>query len=131
MKYVYPAVFTKEESGLFSIDFPDVKNCFTGGQDIDDGYKMAEDVLCFTLYEMEREGKALPQSTDPLNMAVSENSFIALIGCDTEAYRRTEKSRSVKKTLTIPEWLDEMAVNANLNFSRVLQEGLKKELHIL
>jgi post-segregation antitoxin (ccd killing protein) len=41
-----------------------------------------------------------------------------------------EKSRSVKKTLTIPQWLDEMAASANLNFSHVLQEGLKKELHI-
>ena len=56
------------------------------------------------------------------------DEFVSLIRCDTEFYRRFYKSKAVKKTLSIPEWLNEEAAKAGLNFSQVLQEGLKERL---
>jgi len=59
-----------------------------------------------------------------------ERGFVAMITCDTDAYRVREKGKSVKKTLTVPQWLAEMASGAGINFSRTLQEALKRELGI-
>ena len=48
-RYCYPAVFTLEEQGVFSIVFPDLEGCYTCGDDLTDGIMMAEDVLAFTM----------------------------------------------------------------------------------
>lgn len=58
-KYVYPAVFTEEDSG-YSINFPDLPNCFTSGETLGEAIEMAGDILCLTLYEMEQAGTAIP-----------------------------------------------------------------------
>jgi predicted RNase H-like HicB family nuclease len=130
MKYVYPAVFEREKNGLYSIFFPDLEGCYTSGSDIADGCKMAEDVLCYCLYDIEREGKTPPVPGIPDTISTAPGAFIAMISCDTMAYRRKERSKYVKKTLSLPQWLDEMASGAGINFSHVLQEGLKRELNI-
>jgi predicted RNase H-like HicB family nuclease len=56
-KYVYPAIFTKEKDGGYSVCFPDVESCYTDGDDMADALEMAEDVLCLMLYDMERDKK--------------------------------------------------------------------------
>ncbi|MEG1441709.1 MAG: type II toxin-antitoxin system HicB family antitoxin, partial [Oscillospiraceae bacterium] len=66
-KYVFPAVFEKEDVG-FSIYFPDLETCFTQGNDLEDGLNMANDVLCMTLYDMEVEGAEIPKPTDPMTI---------------------------------------------------------------
>ena len=43
--YIYPAIFTPEKEGGYYIHFPDIDNCFTCGDDIEDGMLMAEDAL--------------------------------------------------------------------------------------
>ena len=63
-KYVYPAILTPEENGQYSVIFPDIKNCYTGGDDMADALEMAEDVLCLTLYGMEKDGKKIPPPSD-------------------------------------------------------------------
>jgi predicted RNase H-like HicB family nuclease len=130
MKYVYPAIFAQEESGLYAISFPDLEGCYTSGSDMIDGYRMAEDVLCYCLYDIEREGGAAPAPSNPAAITPQGPGFVAMVACDTNTYRMTARKKSVKKTLSVPQWLDEMAVGAGLNFSHVLQEGLKKELNI-
>jgi predicted RNase H-like HicB family nuclease len=130
MKYAYPAVFEQEERGLFAISFPDLESCYTSGQNLVDGCTMAEDVLCYCLYDLEREGKSAPTPSLPSSLEVSPNGFAAMISCDTDVYRAREKAKAVKKTLTVPQWLDEAAVSAGVNFSRVLQDGLKRELNL-
>ena len=64
------------------------------------------------------------------NIAKKENEFVSLIMCDTVEYQRMHNKRAVKKTLTIPEWLNEAASVASLNFSQVLQEALLKKLNL-
>jgi len=95
-----------------------------------DALDMAEDVLCLMLYDMEKSGKAIPAPSDSKKIKVDKNSVVSLVRCDTEAYKRFYENKSVKKTLTVPMWLNERAEHANINFSGVLQEALKTQLHI-
>ena len=54
MKYAYPAIFTPEEDGGFSVVFPDLESCYTCGDNMADALIMAEDVLALTLYGYEK-----------------------------------------------------------------------------
>lgn len=128
-KYIYPAVFEKE-GDQYSISFPDLPNCFTQGGDLQDALEMAQDALCLVLYHMEKEGKEIPAATDIKKVEVSDNAFVTLIDCDTFEYEKFYKSKAVKKTLTIPEWLNDMAVKENINFSNVLQNALMEQLNV-
>lgn len=128
-KYVYPAIFAKE-GGQYSVRFPDIPNCMTQGEDIQDAVENAKDALCLVLYHMEQRGESVPAATDPIGLTTSKNEFISLVDCDTIEYEKFYKSRSVKKTLTIPEWLNDIAVRENVNFSNVLQNALMERLNI-
>ncbi|MGM9937346.1 MAG: type II toxin-antitoxin system HicB family antitoxin [Candidatus Ornithomonoglobus sp.] len=128
-KYIYPAVFTNED-GVYSITFPDIENCFTQGEDLQDGLENAQDALCLMLYHMEKEHKSIPEPSDVKSIITDSNSFATLISCDTFEYERFYKNKAVKKTLTIPEWLNDIAIRKNVNFSNVLQNALMEQLHI-
>ena len=125
-KYVYPAIFTKEKDGKYSIVFPDLDGCYTTGDNLADGIYMAEDVLAFTLFSLEKNNKSIPNASEKL--PVSKGSFINYIACDTFEYHKIHNTKAIKKTVSIPEWLNEKALEANLNFSQVLQEALKMKL---
>lgn len=129
-KYVYPAIFTREAENAYSINFPDFESCYTSAQTLEEGMEMASDVLCLTLYEMEERGETPPAPSDVRSVAVGANDLATLVRCDTVEYRKFFDSKAVKKTLTIPAWLNTMAERAGINFSSVLQNALKTELHI-
>lgn len=122
-KYVYPAIFTQEESG-YSIVFPDLDGCYTQGEDLEDGLSMAEDVLSLTLYGYEVDKREIPTPSKSLD--IENGQFVNFIRCDTMEYRRMFNSKAVKKTLTIPEWLNEEAMALGINFSQALQGALLK-----
>jgi predicted RNase H-like HicB family nuclease len=130
MKYAYAAIFTPEKNGAYSVRFPDLSGCYTSGADMPDAVNMAQDVLCLTLYDMEQDKKHIPTASNPHNIGLADGEFISVVAVDTETYRRFYENKSVKKTLTIPMWLNERAELANINFSGVLQEALKMQLHI-
>lgn len=91
---------------------------------------MAEDVLAFTLYDFERENRSIPAPSDLKDIQVSDNEFVNLIACNTIKYQKRNNNKAVKKTLSIPEWLNEAATAAGLNFSQVLQIALKHQLNL-
>lgn len=128
-KYVYPAVF-KKEGEWYSISFPDLESCYTSAASIQEGLEMANDVLCLTLYEMEQEGEAIPEPSGVNEIAHDADAFVSLVSCDTDWYRRFYESKSVKKTLSIPAWLNDLAEKNALNFSQVLQDALRNKLGI-
>lgn len=128
-KYVYPAVFTEEDLG-YSVNFPDLPNCFTSGQTLGEAIEMANDVLCLTLYEMEQAGESIPEPSGIRDIPVKEKEFANFIPCDTLEYRKFFDSKAVKKTLTVPSWLNDMAERAGINFSATLQAALKQQLHL-
>lgn len=127
-KYVYPAIFTQEDDGLFSICFPDVEGCYTSGDDLEDSIEMAEDVLALVLYDYEISEREIPVPSILQSFTLDSNQFINYIRCDTMEYRKMYASKAVKKTLTIPEWLNEEATRKEMNFSQVLQEALIHKL---
>lgn len=129
-KYVYPAIFTAENKG-YSITFPDIESCYTQGDDLIDGIEMAKDILALTLYQYEIENKEIPAPSAPNTLKPNKNSFVTLIDTDTIEYRKMHNNTIVKKTLTMPSWLNEMALQENINFSNVLQEALMKKLDII
>lgn len=130
MKYVYPAVITPEENDLYSVDFPDLRNCFTSGKGLADALEMAQDVLSMTLYDLEEEGASIPSATPTEKLPHEPNDIVTLVACDTLEYRKFYSNAAVKKTLTIPAWLNTMAEKQGVNFSQVLQEALKEKLHV-
>lgn len=127
-KYAYPAIFTPEEDGSFSINFPDLEGCYTCGDSLEDGIEMAEDVLALVLYGYEKDGREIPVPSVPSDFALSGKDFVNYIACDTMAYRKMYNNKAIKKTLTIPEWLNESASAMGLNFSQVLQEALIQKI---
>ena len=128
-KYVYPAVFTPEDDG-YTVNFPDFESCYTDGDTLEDALEMAADVLCLTLYDMEEDGKAAPEPTPIKDVKFKGNEFVSLVNCDTIEYRKFFDNKAVKKTLTIPNWLNTIAERKGVNFSLVLQNALKQELNI-
>lgn len=129
-KYAFPAVFTPEDNGGFSINFPDLEGCYTCGDDMVDGLIMAEDVLALVLYGYEKDGRQIPVPSKETNISLSEGEFVNFVVCDTLEYRKIHNNKSVKKTLTIPEWLNEAAMARDLNFSQVLQEALISKIQV-
>lgn len=127
MRYAYPAIFTKEENG-YSVIFPDLEGCYTCGDDLKDALYMAEDVLAFTLYDYEKSDKSIPDPSDASTFDAGSNGFVNYIACDTIEYQRRNNNKAVKKTLSIPEWLNELAIEKGVNFSQVLQDALKTQL---
>lgn len=128
-KYVYPAIFTPED-GSYSVTFPDLEGCYTCGDTLEDAMYMANDVLAFTLYGYEKAGRTVPEPSSCKDLTTSGEEFASLVMCDTLEYQKMNNNKAVKKTLSIPEWLNEAATEANINFSQVLQNALKEQLNL-
>ncbi len=126
-KYAYPAVFTAENNS-YSVSFPDIDGCLTFGETIPEAIEMAEDALCLMLYDLEEEGSEIPKPSDAKELKVNNNEFVTMIACDTVEYRKYYDNKAVKKTLTVPNWMNTLAEKAGINFSQVLQEALAQKL---
>lgn len=124
----YPAIFHKAEEGGFWISFPDLPECFTEGEDMTQAYTMAVDALGLALTSREAEHEALPTPSDPTAISIEKDSFLVVVEFDMLAYKKKTNSRAVKKTLSIPEWLNEEAIAIGVNFSQVLQEALVQKI---
>lgn len=124
----YPAVFHKEESGYW-ISFPDFPECFTEGDDMQQAYKRAVDALGLAIVSRKEEKEEIPNPTEVTKLK-EEDGMVVIIGFDMIAYQKKHNSRAVKKTLSIPEWLNEEAMAMGINFSQVLQEALLNKLNM-
>ena len=127
-KYFYPAIFSKE-GDAFNVKFIDFENIFTYGVGFEDSYYMAQDAL----YNMLPEYKDnLPEPTfNYMNIKLKENEFVSMVELDVMEHEKKISSKTVNTTVTMPEWLKNLADLKGLNFSKVLQDGLKKELNLL
>ena len=123
-KVFYPAIFHEAEEGGFWISFPDLPECFTQGDDMQDAYEMAMDALGLAIVSREENNEPLPEPSKPSAITAEPNAFCVVIEFDLLSYQKKHNSKAVKKTLTIPEWLNEAATAMNINFSQVLQEAL-------
>lgn len=129
-KLFYPALFHKAEEGGFWVSFPDIPECLTQGDDMTQAYEMAVDALGLALTSRENEHQPLPSSSDPTEITPEPDAFLVVIEFDMLAYKKRNNSRAVKKTLSIPEWLNEAAMAMDINFSQVLQEALLAKIQV-
>lgn len=128
-KMFYPAIFTPEDDGGFSVSFPDIEGCFTQGETIEEAYEMAFDALGLALSFLEDEKRVIPLPSAPNKISLNENEFVVIIEFDMLEYQKKHNSKAVKKTLTIPQWLNEEATALGVNFSQVLQDTLGTKVH--
>jgi antitoxin HicB len=129
MVYVFPAIFTPCETG-YAIRFPDLPGTNSQGKDMADAIYMARDALASWLDYLLDEKEIIPNPSEPNIIILENNQFITMIDVDMIAYRRRKNSKAVKKTLSIPSWLNEEAESHNVNFSAILQDALRKHLGI-
>ncbi len=126
MKYLYPAFFRHTDSGGYSVDFPDLPGCISAGDTLNEALSMAREALSLHLFGMVEDGDTLPVASDPASIAQEQGAFVSPVEGRPDMVRDEIRNRSVKKTLTIPYWLNEEAEKENINFSQVLQEALKE-----
>lgn len=126
MKLIYPALFHVED-GAYWVEFPDLTGCQTYGESLSETIMNAKEALeGYAISIMENKEK-LPEPSD-ITIIKSENgAFATLIDVDISAY--LNKSKAIKKTLTIPQWLNDMAVEKGINFSQTLQDALILKLY--
>lgn len=128
-RYIYPAIFDYADDGI-SIFFPDLPGCFSCANSDEEAIKMAKDALSLHLYSMEEENEQIPDPTPINKISMGSNQVVVLVEVVMPAMRKAIENYSVKKTLSIPQWLNKLAIEKNINFSQVLQTALKEELGI-
>lgn len=128
-KYVYPAIFDYSDEGI-SISFPDLPGCLSCAWNDEEALYMAEDALGLWMFMLEEEGDDIPDPSKLADIITSDMQRTVLVGVWMPIVRKAVNNKSIKKTLSIPQWLDMMAREQDINFSFVLQEALKRELGI-
>ena len=125
----YPAIFHTAKEGGFWVSFPDLPECLTEGDDLQQAYEMAVEALGLALVGRKEEKESIPEPTE-INKIDTEDGTLVIVEFNMLEYQKKHNSRAVKKTLSIPEWLNEEATAMGVNFSQVLQEALMSKLHI-
>jgi len=127
MKYAYPAILYPDD-GKIGVTVPDLPGCHTFGDDKTDALFMAKDAVEMWLWYAENNSQDIPAPSETLSLEAGET--LTWIAADTDEYRKANDTRAVRKTLSIPSWLNHQAEKANAPFSQILQQGLKEYLNI-
>jgi len=120
MKTAYPAIM-HEEDHAFWVEFPDLEGCYSDGDTLADAAVNAEEALGAFLASLAERNIPAPPPTD-IKTISPKDGFVTLVATDPVKFYRSTKA--VKKTLTIPEWLNTEAEKRHINFSSVLQHAL-------
>lgn len=125
MYYAYPAVFYPEEDGRYSVVFPDLNDLATYGDDLCDALAMAQDACGQYLFTSLKDGEQLPPATPIKDVLKDEESaFVNLVGVRLEYYARIFGDKAVRKTLSIPAWMDSYVEKNGISCSKILQDAI-------
>lgn len=127
MKIVFPAIFHRENNSYW-VDFPDLTGCQSFGDTQTETLYNAKEALEGYALSLLENGEKLPEPSEISSIKTDKDSFVSLVDADLSPY--LNKSKAVKKTLTIPEWLNDAAIEKGINFSRTLQDALIQKLSI-
>ena len=129
--YTYPAFFYYDEDGI-TVEFPDLPGFLPCAQDTETAFQRAKEAMGLHLFGMEQDGELIPAPTPVPQLQPEDGAkvVVAMVEVFMPVIRSRAVNKSVKKTLTIPAWLNVQAEEANLNFSQILQEGLKSHLGV-
>lgn len=129
-KYIFPAIFDYAEDGI-SIEFPDLPGCLPCADTTEEALKNAKEALGLHLWGMETDGDPIPKPTAIEKLHPESNQVVVLVEVWMPGFREAIESKAVKKTLTIPKWLNDLAEREKVNFSHILQSALKNHLGIV
>ncbi|QNM07180.1 type II toxin-antitoxin system HicB family antitoxin [Wansuia hejianensis] len=135
MKAVYPVIFTQTDTVVL-VEVPDLE-ILTEGKDLQDAIEMARDAIGLTGISMQDHGESIPEPSDYHKIKFNEGTFakdgegqISLVDIDFDVYRRKVDVKTVRRNVTLPNWLNREAEEAHINVSKVLQEALMAKLGV-
>ena len=127
-KTIYPIILHPEKEGGYSVDVPDLE-IGTQGETIAECIDMARDAIGLWGICRQDDHKPIPAPTT-LTPHCGKGDLVTLVDVDFDAYRRANDMRAVRKNVTLPSWLCDLAEKSGVNFSQVLQDGLRAKLHV-
>lgn len=128
-RYFYPAIFTYEPDQEIAVTFPDL-DVATSGADDDDALLSARELLGCVLFGLEEDGEDIPKPSPLKDVAVEANEHTALVDVYMPSVRQAQSSKAVNRTVTLPAWLNSLAVEHGVNFSQTLQSALREQLRV-
>jgi predicted RNase H-like HicB family nuclease len=128
-RYIFPAIFHYADDGI-SVEFPDFAGCFSYGNNDIEAVSNAKEALELHLYGLEDDNEIIPNPSNIRYIKHSENETIVLIDVWMISVRDYMRNKAIKKTLTIPKWLNDVAIENKVNFSHLLQLAIKDYLGI-
>ncbi len=129
-RYVYPAIISspEQEGWEYCIIFPDI-DVATQGETLQEALDMAKELLDLTIYSLEMDREQIPEASSPEDIKIDKpGSFMTLVSVNMPLVRAEMDLQYVKKTVTLPKWLNDLAEEANINFSKTLQAAIKLKL---
>ncbi len=131
MNYIFPAIFYPESDGRYSVIFPDLNDLATYGDNLSDAFAMAQEACSQYLFSSLKDGTFIPDPT-PLNEVEKDvdSALVNLIYVNLDEYARAYDDKAVKKTLSIPAWLNTACENYGINYSKVLKDALIAKLQM-
>lgn len=138
MLSIYPACFFHDEDG-YSVMFPDLNHLSTCGETLDEAMRMAVDCLAGYIHTCKMDGEMIPEPSPMEKIDIdaiskeydspSDEAFVNMVSVDVEAYAKKHFNKTVRKSLTIPAWLNDEAMELGINFSQTLREALMTKIH--
>ena len=136
-EYIYPAIFHKNDDGSFTVTFPDLPECITEGKTMGDAIKMAQSALTQWIEFLRDEKEDIPNPSNISDLNINNGTFadegetiISFVDIDSTEYRRKIDTKTVRRNVALPSWLNYEADQAGVNVSRILQEALMSTLKL-
>lgn len=126
-RYIYPAIFSYADDGI-SVSFPDLPGCLTAGNNDEEALLMGKEAMALHLFGMEEDQETIPDPTPTQDLKVESHQAAILMEVWMPPFRHEMRNQSIKKTLTIPRWMDDIAREHNINYSHLLQDALSDHL---
>lgn len=120
MEYVYPAIFHKNEDSTYTIIFPDLPGCISEGKSIANAIFMSQAALTQWVEYLKDKKLQLPEPSPLTAISIEADEFVNFVCIDYK------ENRAVKRTVSIPKWMDDLVIESGLSLSRVLQDALKQ-----
>ena len=128
--YAFPAIFNYADDGI-TITFPDLPGCISEADSDEEAIKNAEDALASRIYADEDDKTPIPIPSNLIQLNVEPNQRVMLVSVDMSIVRNQIKPKYIKRTVTIPDWLNTAGEQYGFNFSKVLQEALKERMNFI
>lgn len=124
MEYVYPAIFEQNDDNSYTIKFPDLPGCISEGKSLANALYMAQSALTQWIEYLLDEKESIPNASQIQNINLTKNQFANLVRADIR------DNRAIRRTVSIPGWLDVKASEAGISLSKILQDALKERLKL-